>query len=127
MTAVVRFPEQRGRWAWDARGDNRAARVSTHVRERVINLSVWRDDVCVGTVRLLPDDAAALVSGLTEGLAQLAARPVEVPAQVGDLEQRLARLESRFAEPALRATAARIARSVRAAVASRRLRPEQPS
>jgi hypothetical protein len=116
MTTVVRFPEQRGRWAWDARGDNRAVRVSAHVRERVVNLSVWRDDLCVGTVRLLPDEAAALVTGLTEGLAQLTERPAPAPPQDQALEDRLARLEAQFAEPAWRTAASRAVRSVRGAV-----------
>lgn len=120
MTTVVRFPEQRGRWAWDTRGDNRAVRVSAHARERVINLSVWRDDLCVGTVRLDPAEAAALVSGLTDGLAQLTERPAPAPPQVGALEQRVARLEQRLARPDWRAVAARAARSVRTAVVTRR-------
>lgn len=126
MTTVVRFPEQRGRWAWDARGDNRAVRVSAHVRERVVNLSVWRDDLCVGTVRLLPEEAAALVTGLTEGLAELTERPAPAPPQVRDLEERLARLESRLAEPAWRATATRAVRSVREALGSIRAGDVRP-
>jgi hypothetical protein len=115
MTTVVRFPEQRGRWAWDARGDNRAVRVSPHARENVVNLSVWRDDLCVGTVRLVPDEVTALVTGLTEGLAELAARPAGSSSNVHHLEERLARLESRLAEPAWRTAATRAVRSVREA------------
>jgi hypothetical protein len=99
MSTVLQLPV-RGRWAWDARGDSRAVRVSPHVRENVVNLSVWRDDMCVGTVRLAPDDAAALVAGLTEGLACLAERPADDDAtRMRELEDRLARLESRVAEP----------------------------
>ena len=71
MTTVVRFPEARARWAWDARGDNRAVRVSAHQREHLLNLSVWRDDLCVGTVRLRPDEAAALVTGRSASLGEL--------------------------------------------------------
>lgn len=115
MTTVVRLPV-RGRWAWDARGDRRAVRVSPHASENVVNLSVWRDDICVGTVRLPPEEVSALVTGLTEGLADLAERPVAAPAPVHDLEARLARLEARLAEPAWRTTAARVLRSVRDAV-----------
>ena len=121
MTTVVRFPEQRGRWAWDARGDNRAVRVSAHVRERVVNLSVWRDDLCVGTVRLLPEEAAALVTGLTEGLAELTERPAPAPPQVRDLEERLERLESRLAGQTWRTAATNAARSVRDALVARHL------
>jgi hypothetical protein len=120
MTTVVRFPEQRGRWAWDARGDNRAVRVSAHVREHVVNLSVWRDDLCVGTVRLLPAEAAALVTGLTEGLAQLTEGPPPSQPQVTALEDRIARLEARLTEPAWRTAVGRAAQVVRGTFAARR-------
>jgi hypothetical protein len=118
MTTVVRMPV-RGRWAWDARGESRAVRVSPHVRENVVNLSVWRDDICVGTVRLVPAEVTALVTGLTDGLAELAARPAQPETDVDALEQRLARLEERLAEPAWRSAATEAARSVRDAVAAR--------
>ena len=87
-----------GRWAWDARGDGRAVRVSTHPESGLLNVSLWREDTCVGTARLRPDEAAGLVSGLTDGLAALAARPRVVgpdPATLADLEARLTRLEQR--------------------------------
>lgn len=97
---VIALPTH-GRWAWDARGDGRAVRVSTHAAVGLVNVSLWRDDVCVGTVRLAPDDVAALVHGLTEGLAELAV-PAAVPApepapgaeRLRQLEERLARLET---------------------------------
>ena len=54
-----------GRWAWDARGDGRAVRISTHPESGLLNLSLWREDLCVGTVRLRPDEAATLIAGLT--------------------------------------------------------------
>jgi hypothetical protein len=103
---VVRLPVH-GRWAWDARGDSRAVRVSTHTRENVVNLSVWRDEICVGTVRLRPAEAASLVEGLSDGLAELADRPDDAPldegtAKVHELELRIARLESRLAPPGWR-------------------------
>jgi hypothetical protein len=114
---VVRLPS-RGRWAWDARGNNRAVRVSPHAHENVVNLSLWRDDICVGTVRLLPGEVASLVTGLTERLAELADRPETAMAEdstEGDrlraMELRLARIEARLAPPgwrtALAAAAAR--------------------
>ncbi|MGY1650107.1 hypothetical protein [Geodermatophilus sp. SYSU D01119] len=87
----------RGRWIWDARDRTRAVRVSAHVPQGLLNLSIWRDDVCVGTVKLRPDEAADLVSGLSEGLAQLAAvpaGPAPADARVLDLETRLAAVES---------------------------------
>jgi len=120
---VLRLPVH-GRWIWDARGDNRAVRVSAHVRENVVNLSVWRDELCVGTVRLRPSEAASLVVGLTDGLAELADRPDEVPQAASadtlrEMEQRLARLESRLAEPAWRTAVT--AAATRATGAVRRL------
>ena len=71
-------------------------RVRAHPESGLLNLSLWRDDTCVGTVRLRPDEAAALVTGLTDGLATLAARPWVVgpdAATLAELETRLARLE----------------------------------
>jgi hypothetical protein len=85
-----------GHWAWDARGDGRAVRVSAHPESGLLNVSFWREDTCVGTARLRPDEVAGLVSGLTDGLAALAARPRVVgpdAATLADLEARLTRLE----------------------------------
>ena len=93
--AAVAMPVH-GHWAWDARGDGRAVRVSIHPGSGLLNVSIWREETCVGTARLRPDEAAALVTGLTEGLAALAARPRTVgpdAATLADLEARLARLE----------------------------------
>jgi hypothetical protein len=122
---VVRLPVH-GRWAWDARGASRAVRVSPHVHENVVNLSLWRDDLCVGTVRLRPGEAASLVAGLTDGLAELADRPEALPPGDDDphalheFELRLARIEARLAPPGWRtAVTAAVARA-RAALVSRR-------
>ena len=85
-----------GHWAWDSRGGGRAVRVSTHLESGLLNLSLWREDTCVGTVRLRPDEAATLIAGLTDGLAELAARPRSAgpdAATLAELESRLARLE----------------------------------
>jgi len=79
----------------------------------VVNLSVWREDICVGTVRLRPAEAAALVEGLTQGLVELAERPADDATRMREMEARLARLEGRLAEPVWRTAAARAARSVR--------------
>ena len=119
MTNVVRLPV-RGRWAWDSRGANRAVRVAPHAEENVVNLSVWRDDICVGTVRLRPDEVTALVAGLTEGLVELARRPVEESDRVHELEQRLARVEARLSAPTWRTTATRAARALQQAFDARR-------
>jgi hypothetical protein len=96
---VIALPTH-GRWAWDARGDGRAVRVSTHPALGLLNLSIWRDDVCVGTVRLAPEDAAGLINGLSEGLAELAVSappgdPAADAARFRELEQRLVALEQR--------------------------------
>jgi len=96
---VIALPTH-GRWAWDARGDGRAVRVSTHPALGLLNLSIWRDDVCVGTVRLAPQDAASLINGLSEGLADLAVAappgdPAADAARFRDLEHRLTALEKR--------------------------------
>jgi hypothetical protein len=112
--SVLPFPP-RGRWAWDARGHERAVRVSAHAPEGLINLSMWRDEICVGTVRLRPDEVAALVEGLTEGLVRLAERPADA-GSTNDLEGRVARLESRLARLAWRTAAATALDRARAAL-----------
>lgn len=102
MTTVVRLPV-RGQWAWDVRGEGRAVRISAHVESGLVNLSVWRHDTCVGTVRLLPSEVANLVTGLSEGLAQMARDPREDDGPDADarrlreMEQRVAGLEARMA------------------------------
>lgn len=65
-------------WVSDPRGEGRGARVSAHAEAGFLVLSTWKSGVCVSTVRLLPDEAAALVAGLGEGLAQLCAVPTQV-------------------------------------------------
>jgi hypothetical protein len=102
--SVLPFPP-RAQWAWDARGHNRAVRVSPHPQENVVNLSVWRDELCVGTVRLQPDDVAALIAGLGHGLAELANRPGTPSATVAELADRLTRVETRLARPGWRTAA----------------------
>ena len=61
-----------GRWVPDQRGEGRGVRVSAHVDGGFLVLSTWKADVCVSTVRLLPDEAAALVGGLAHALGELA-------------------------------------------------------
>lgn len=74
----MRAPAQ-GRWVPDPRGDGRGVRVSTHVEAGFLVLSTWKSGVCVSTVRLLPDEAASLVSGLAEALVELAGARADVP------------------------------------------------
>jgi hypothetical protein len=120
MTTVVRLPV-RGQWAWDVRGEGRAVRISAHVESGLVNLSVWRHDTCVGTVRLLPSEVANLVTGLSEGLAQMAREPGDDrqdadARRLREMELRLAGLEARMTTPgwrrALSAVADRATRAV---------------
>src|SRR3954447_2386409 len=94
---VLAMPRH-GRWSWDDRGDGRAVRVSTHADAGLLVVSLWRDDLCVGTVRLAPVGAAALATALTDGLAELADRPAPALLAAADrlhaVEERLARLEA---------------------------------
>jgi len=54
----------------DARGDGRALRVTWHAEEGVVVLSVWKDNLCTATVRLLPDQVLAPAApGLSPGLS----------------------------------------------------------
>jgi hypothetical protein len=103
MSTVVRLPVH-GQWAWDVRGEGRAVRISAHVESGLVNLSVWRHDTCVGTVRLLPSEVANLVTGLSEGLAQMAREPDPEGSdadarRLREMERRLAGLEARLAAP----------------------------
>jgi hypothetical protein len=53
----------------DTRGEGRALRATWHHEAGVLVLSVWRENVCVSTVRVDPDDVPALVEVLVSGLA----------------------------------------------------------
>ena len=125
MTTVVRLPV-RGQWAWDVRGEGRAVRISAHVESGLVNLSVWRHDTCVGTVRLLPSEVANLVTGLSEGLAQMARDPVEDSdpdadaRRLREMEQRLAGLEARMTTPGWRRAWSAVADRAARAVVTRR-------
>lgn len=69
--------------------------MSSHVEAGFLVLSTWKEDTVVATVRLLPDEAAALVAGVAEGLSRLAERPAEAdPAlRLAAAEPRMAALE----------------------------------
>ncbi|RZU30787.1 hypothetical protein [Blastococcus saxobsidens] len=117
---VVALPVH-GHWAVDARGEGRSIRVSTHIEKGLVVLSLWRGETCVGTARLSPEDAAGVVTGLTDGLAAMAVRPRVVSAdaaRVADLEGRLARLEHQARPLWRRAADAVTGWGVRAAVRS---------
>jgi hypothetical protein len=125
LVTVLPLPA-RGRWVWDARDRARAVRVATHDEVGLLNLSVWRDGTCVGTVKLRPEEAADLVGALTEGLARLAAHgtpaaAVPETARLAELEGRLVGLESRLTTPPWRQAVAD-AGTAAAALAGRLLR-----
>jgi hypothetical protein len=123
---VIPLPRH-GHWAWDLRGEGRAVRVSTHPDEGLLNVSIWREGTCVGTARLLPADVATLVSGLTDGLAEIATAPrggreEGTPERLHELEQRLAAVESRFGTTTRRSVAHRMVGATRSALATLRRR-----
>ena len=52
----------------DARGGDRAMRVSWHHESDLVVLSLWRDNVCAGSFRLGVDEVPELISLLRAGL-----------------------------------------------------------
>ncbi len=52
----------------DARGSDRALRVSWHHESGVVVLSLWRDNVCSGSFRLAVDDVPEMIATLRAGL-----------------------------------------------------------
>lgn len=64
------------RWIQDARGPQRALRVTAHAEAGFLVLSTWREGTCVGTVRVTPVEAAELMSSLAHGLAELTPPPL---------------------------------------------------
>lgn len=89
MTTPLSAP---GTWIADQRGEGRGVRVSSHVEAGFLVLSTWKEDRVVATVRLLPDEAAALVAGVAEGLSRLAGQS-DVAARLAQVEARLTALE----------------------------------
>lgn len=69
MGDVVALPLRGAVALPDVRGEHRALQVSWHERDRVFAVSIWRTGGCIGTVRLAPTEAAALIRTLAEGLA----------------------------------------------------------
>lgn len=53
----------------DGRGDDRALRLSWHDEAGLVVLSMWRDNVCVGSFRLEAADVPAMIAFLSTGLA----------------------------------------------------------
>ena len=57
----------------DGRGDDRALRLSWHTEPDagadLVVLSMWRENVCVGTFRLAAEEVPAVIAFLSSGLA----------------------------------------------------------
>jgi hypothetical protein len=90
-----------GQWVPDTRGDGRGVRVSAHADSGFLVVSTWKAGTCVGTVRLLPDEAADLVAAISHSLAALAHdHPTSsfgsADPMVAKLEARLSALEQRL-------------------------------
>jgi len=68
MPAARPLPEV-GSVFLDARGADRALRVSWHTEADLVVLSVWRDNVCTASFRLAVDEVPDLIGTLTAGLA----------------------------------------------------------
>jgi hypothetical protein len=68
--ATVRPLPELGSIYLDARGDERALRVSWHHESGVVVLSLWRDNVCAGSFRLTIDEVPELIELLRAGLVR---------------------------------------------------------
>ena len=67
MSAARPLPEL-GSIFLDARGDERALRVSWHDEADLVVVSLWRDNVCTGSFRLAAEDVPDLVDTLVDTL-----------------------------------------------------------
>jgi hypothetical protein len=67
MTAARPLPEV-GSIFLDARGADRALRVSWHSEADVVVLSLWRDNLCAASFRLGIDEVPDLIALLRRGL-----------------------------------------------------------
>lgn len=99
LQAVPNPEPPSGRWLWEAaRGSTRAVRVSPHAQSGLVALSLWRNDRCVGSLRLAPNEVASLIAKLNGSLAELASASVEnEPLVNADVSARLEALEARLA------------------------------
>ena len=69
VPAVRPLPET-GSIFLDARGGDRALRVSWHEDSGLVVLSLWRENVCAGSFRLAIDEVPALIDMLRSGLVR---------------------------------------------------------
>ncbi len=66
--AAVRPLPRTGSIFLDARGSDRALRVSWHDEADLVVVSLWRDNVCSGTFRLAAADVPDLIDTLVDAL-----------------------------------------------------------
>lgn len=78
----------------DARGAERAMRVSWHSERDLVVLSLWRDNVCTGSFRLGLPEAATLMEVLQSGLDHAYAEGHPAVARAVSLTGRNARAEA---------------------------------
>jgi hypothetical protein len=52
----------------DARGSERALKVTWHHDDALVVLSLWRGDRCVGTLQLRAEEVPGAIAALAEGL-----------------------------------------------------------
>lgn len=69
MAAVRPLPEL-GSIYLDARGAERALRVTWHHESGLVVLSLWRENVCAGSFRLAIEEVPALIELLRAGLVR---------------------------------------------------------
>jgi hypothetical protein len=69
VPAVRPLPET-GSIFLDARGGDRALRVSWHQDAGMVILSLWRENVCAGSFRLAIDEVPDLIQMLQAGLVR---------------------------------------------------------
>ncbi len=66
--AAVRPLPRTGSIFFDARGADRAMRVSWHEEADLVVVSLWRGNVCTGSFRLAGDDVPDVIDTLVEAL-----------------------------------------------------------
>lgn len=69
LAEVIALPAS-GAVLADVRGGGRWMRVTWHEEADLVVLSLWRDNSCVGTLRLDRQDVPDLVNALVAGLAR---------------------------------------------------------
>jgi hypothetical protein len=81
MGEVTPLPSA-GEVFFDLRDEGRSLRVSWHADAGTV-VSFWRDDTCVSSFWLSPEDVPRLITGLVQPLAKQAARTDNSASAVG--------------------------------------------